>query len=338
VRVEPATFDVAAVATSHVNARGRARPRLVVEGGPEDGRDLLVAVAGHETSLDVPFGKPPRAVHLDADATAVVRWRGSFFPVGPVVEGVRRAVVRPPTPHRLRLAEPAPLGWAWIRSVGEPAVEFETPLVADGVVETYVGGPARVELDVGGGRLSFDVDLPTDRAVERTLDPKDALPPPSGFDAVIDLRLPSTSSWSDVWMLPGHVGGWRQDEPQDVRGDSVVVRGPGRFLVQGKGLAGRVVVVDHPRRYAVGWGSCVLSVHAMDADRVPADAMVEVDGFLYPAIGGELVLAGLDAGAHRVIVSPVTWKRRAVELRVVLKEGETRAKTVVLPEQEPTPR
>ena len=79
------------------------------------------------------------------------------------------------------------------------------------------------------------------------------------------------------------------------------------------------------------WGSATLRLSVRDADGAPVAAIVAVDGVRHWTDEGDLVLAGLAAGPHDIIVFPAADALDGRELRLVVADGQTRARTVVVP-------
>jgi hypothetical protein len=103
---------------------------------------------------------------------------------------------------------------------------------------------------------------------------------------------------------------------------------PSRVVIDAPGLTVLEVEIRDPGERTLTWGPCGLRLRVEAPDGGEADGVAFVDGHLYRTQGGHLVLDGLAAGAHRILVSPVTRNHVGVEWRVVLADGEVREKTV----------
>jgi hypothetical protein len=93
----------------------------------------------------------------------------------------------------------------------------------------------------------------------------------------------------------------------------------------------RAVAPD--RDMEMRWGSGALKLKLRTPDGEAADALVLVDGEVYEAPEGDLEIAGLEPGPHRVVAALRDEVEGGRELRIVLADGEIRERAVVLGEE-----
>ena len=81
------------------------------------------------------------------------------------------------------------------------------------------------------------------------------------------------------------------------------------------------------------WGSATLRLTILQDAQIPTDPLVLVDGEVYEAPEGVLHLRGLEPGPHSVVAAIRDRVGGGRELRIVLRDGETRERTVTLGEE-----
>jgi len=290
--------------------RAARRPRLEIdaEGLPEDAEIGLVAGnAVHEPDGHLAAGVPAT---VRVSAFGIVR----FFPVGPAKDGVRRATIAWPKPKRVRskLGERSSLDLPDVRSrkAGET------------VIETHASGPTRLLVtDDGLGYQLVRIELPSEPGAEVVV-PESVLRPPGTLTVLLPDGRPAAEA--RVAGGPGQSG-----LPLDGEGRAV-----SRLLRAGVHVTVRADGFDHPLRrrlegdgpWTLRFGDAALKV---EAEGVESFALL-LDGILHATDDGALRLAGLEPGAHLLLVSARSRGARA--LRVVLAKGATRRLRVDLPD------
>ena len=91
------------------------------------------------------------------------------------------------------------------------------------------------------------------------------------------------------------------------------------------------ILVTKVESREVSWGTASLALTVVDAEGNPTDARVFLDDEALWAPEGVLSVAGLDAGPHRVLIAAAGSSAPGIELRLLLRDGEKRTKTVALP-------
>jgi hypothetical protein len=222
-----------------------------------------------------------------------------FFPVGPVKDGVRTATVALPAPRRIPVppgARDADLfhGTRRVLSFGVKGQED--------VLLTDATGPLVLRFKDAEGRTR-EVPAGAPGAAPRTV--------------VREVRIRALGKDEDGKEKAFH------DETAE----------PGEMVVADRDGWRTFRVVAGESDQDLRWGSAALKLAIRQPGEEPPDPLVLVDGEFYEAEGGVLELRGLEPGPHRVIVAIRDEVKGGRELRIVLADGETREKTVVLGEE-----
>jgi hypothetical protein len=302
---------------TEVDLVGSERPRLVVDAHGTDLRDVVAAVEGEATEES--YG---RRMHLPALARAAVRvedlGRTFFADVGPPSEGVRRATLRVPPRHRIRLeggVEDARLVAAHDRSRPIP---FER---RRDLVETRAEGPVVLRFLQGGRPREVPLDLPAEAAADPIVVTADAPVAPA-------TRVPIRALLADGTPARASVD---HESPTGATGFSIPLDDwemdlPVSALVHSRGLQPlRVEVRVGDEAPVARFGSAGVRLRVSGPDGEPVDARVAIDGWLHNvfADSGALEVAGLGEGRHEVLVSPGPGDLRGARLRFTLRAGET---------------
>jgi hypothetical protein len=219
-----------------------------------------------------------------------------FFPVGPEKDGFREVTVSLPAPRRF----PLPPGAEDARLLhGTRAVlTFEE----GGFLCTDAEGPLTIRWRDGDGAI-HEVPASAPGAAERI----------SARQVTVRALGPGEDGKEAVFH-----------EEETEPGDMVVVTREGwrtlRVVAPGKDLDLR-------------WGTAAIRLTILQDAPIPTDPLVMVDGEVYDAPEGVLHLRGLEPGPHRVVAAIRDRVGGGRELRIVLKEGETRERTVTLGEE-----
>ncbi len=335
---EPTEVSVPRGGTAAITVTVVERARLRIRGSLPPGAALTLATPGGEDeSVTVPREGPlewapplaaegPAALRVECPDHGPVR----VFPVGAVADGAREVVVSLPAPTRLRVPP-------WVKGVAlfdgeDPAGVVER----DGVWTTWATGPLRLRASGWGGSLSFpaaaapvldveldipaegggvvEPDLPRERARER-------------LSATVRVEVPADGAGEVTFEdLAG--------EFDEVEGEPATVRAePGGLLrVQREGWMPLVVAVTAGEQVA-RWGTAALELELLDGAGSPADALVCVDGAVWAAERGRVLVRGLEPGEHvvRAALRDSVWGGRA--FRVMLAASETAKRSVTLGEE-----
>jgi hypothetical protein len=277
----------------------RPQARLRIRGAFPEDADLTIAVEGAEESVSKEDDGWSPAV--PARGAAVLRVEVDerppfFFPVGPEKDGFREVVVALPAPRRF----PVPPGAKNARLLHGPraALSFEE----GGFLCTDATGPLLLRWKDAEG-VTREVPAETPDAPARTV--------------VREVRIRALGTGEDGKEEAFHDG---ESEP----GDMVVVTRAGWRTLR---------VVAPEKDLDLRWGSAAIRLTIRQDARIPTDPLVMVDGEVYEAPGGILELRGLEPGPHRIVVAPRDEVEGGREIRLVLKDGETRERTVTLGEE-----
>jgi hypothetical protein len=315
--LDPFTFDpVAATAvaaeTAKVKVVVRQQPRLRITGDVPAGAVLSLAIAlpgRQQTTTEVGDGAE-RPLPADWPAALRVAPNGGppfFFPVAPAKDGLREVRVEIPKPRRVVL----PAGATDAALLDGPR-DVLARASADGL-ETWASGRLAVRFtDAAGVSVRAEVDLTSVAAGgEARVEPGTVVP---CVDTSV-VRL----------VGPGKDGAETELDREEVEpGEMVVFRDAGERTVRAFAPASGELVV---RR-----GTAGLKIAVRDAAGAPVDALALVADESYSARGGTLELRGFDAGPVRVVLACRDHRGAGVELRLVLENGATCARTVTLPE------
>jgi hypothetical protein len=305
------------------------QPRLAVRGSVPKGAEVALAVAddaiGKPDSVESADWRP----HLPADGAAAVavnpagHWRvWFFFPVGPVKDGVRTVDIDLPRPHVVVVENAGDL----------PDLFFEgVPVVAErdgNVLTTYASGPMKLRAEDGNDVREMDLDLGSEPAKEPVV--VDFSKSRRVAPAIVRVRFAPPSGVAAEGVTSGVPYG-ADVTPEGKEATEVVATAPCRIVLT---LAGHQsfdrtfgAVADVEFR----WGTATLKLAVRDAGGAPAPSIVAVDGVRHWTADGDLSLAGLSAGAHDVVVFPAADALEGRAVHLVLAEGETRERTVVVP-------
>ncbi len=299
---DPAEVRAAAGETAVLVLPVRPQARLRIRGEFPESADLTIAVEGTEDSLmREEDGWSPA---VPARGTAVLRVEVDerppfFFPVGPEKDGFREVVVELPAPRRF----PVPPGAKDARLLhGTRAVlTFEE----GGFLCTDASGPLMLRWKDRDGITGEcpAMDRPGAGVLGRTV--------------VRTVTVRALGTGED-----GKEAVFHEEETE-----------PGEMVVVDRAGWRTLRVVAPERDLDLRWGTAALRLTLLQDARIPADPLVLVDGEVYDAPGGVLHLRGLEPGPHRVVAAIRDEVGGGRELRLVLKEGETRERTVTLGEE-----
>jgi hypothetical protein len=102
------------------------------------------------------------------------------------------------------------------------------------------------------------------------------------------------------------------------------VRSPCQVYAEREGYQPRRLSIDGPGEIRLAWGACGVRVGLACEYGEVVDARVIVDAERHHSHEGSLEVLGLSAGPHVLLVLPDEEHYAARELRVVLRDGETR--------------
>jgi hypothetical protein len=324
VGFDPREVEVKPGGWETVEVPPRERARLEIEGElPADG---AYGVATRTQERWVREGEEPP--WLPPDEPAVLWAHGTAHAIDPAEGRVRTVVVKSPAerPHTIRIAGGRPITEA-ILQMADHDVLLDAD-VRDGRVETRASGPMRLTVGVfeeeEGDEVVFRFDLPADRVVAVVLDPKDGRTWREADAAILHLRRPDGTVPEDV-SYSAIDGSFSASGGAS---DPLEVAVPSHVEISAPGLVSLDLDVREPGERTLTWGPCGLRLSVVGPDGRPAEAVVSVDGPLHETKDGALALDGLQMGAHRILVSPLTRNHVGVEWRVDLEDGEVREKTV----------
>lgn len=320
----------------------RPAARLGWKDLPPGTTSLRIVGGAAATFIPLPPGKPAPEVHVPTEGPlAVVAFaRGTrrlAAEAGAAQGGVRTAAFAPGGFARSREVRIRVRGtetseaWAEVEGGGRGTLEMvetdeETP-EGEALLVTEALGPVIVACRAGEEERAVRVALPPDEArpTEIVVD----LSKPEG-------RLPRGSAMLTVVAADGEpLPEMRSREPraqvtfdpQD--SEPLEVDVPRLVELSGAGLQTTCVDVTEPgpRKLVVPAGRLELTI--VDAEGHPVDGVALVDGTLHAFEEGHLVVRGIPAGPHAVVVSPDVG--RGVLWRYASLEGERRTKRIALP-------
>ncbi len=348
--VEPATqFGAATFSPQRIAARPGLRvtcdlskatpqPRLRLRGAVPEHAALVLAVEGEE--IEKPDDVRPEDWRpcLPAEGAASLRVGPAghynvwfFFPVGAAANGERVVEVAVPQPHRFRILGGRP-GQGDLTCEGVDVQTGEdgewTTTYARGPMRLVFPGRWRIEGEEGVPDREFTFRLGDEPEKEPLVfDPMQAKPVALASNVRIRLALPEGVDRSAVRYVVqstvATVSGKGPDDP-------IEATAPCRIVVS---LAG---YQSFDRMFISGadieqrWGKSSLRLTVRDEAGRPTPAIVGVDGVRHWTSGGDLELAGLAAGGHDVVVSPVADTLEGRRLHIVLADGEHRQRAVVV--------
>jgi hypothetical protein len=317
------TFEVGAEGPNVVALESDLRPRLSVDGLEGDLLESASIVAeGH------PADEPVGDVECLASAVrAVVRvedlGRTFFAEVGPAADGVRRALLRIPSAHRLRVEGAAAKASSFSLVLADDpglAVSFD---VADGLVLTRAQGRVRLRFETeDGAPRQAEVELPAEPGAG------DILVRAQGAGPAVAAAVEVRATLHDGTPVRASV---RHETPSGGSGFSSTVEGweietPFTAFVESPGLQPRILEVKPGDVPVARFGPCSLRLSVVRADdpEEPVEARVALDHWVHDVSDEEpLDLGGLDEGPHEAFVVSSDSDLRGVRLRFTLRAGET---------------
>jgi len=319
VEVAPGTVGEATLAVS-------GRPRLRIVGTrPEDATVELVTAS---ESRSVDDGADAEPVLLAADVRAVLHLRDGFgsvtiVHVGSARDGSREARI-PNTPvHHVRWPKDVKPESAHLlyRGRKQHVVEIE------GGIATWAAGDLVlvVSLGVADQVHRIPLTLPMEGAADLTIDPRTTPAVPETALAVFRVVRPAGAT-GNISQSVSVGGGYASSSDEKIEASVGA-----RITVTLEGYLPKRILVTKAESREVRWGTASLALTVTDAAGEPVDARVYLDDEALWAPEGVLAVAGLDAGPHRVLIAGGGSKGPGVELRLLLRDGETRTKKVALP-------
>jgi hypothetical protein len=305
---EPLVFDAPTGTTTAVDIVVQPLPRLRIEGTVPASAAVTVAMPDDEALLfEAPEGAS-RTVPPSGPVAVRVEVRGRpafFFPVGPLRDGVRTAVVEIPEPRRIITPPYARDVELW-----------------DGPREAYgfVDGDAYATDAVGPLTLRW-----TDPDGETWWVPV-AVPETPGSvvtaDATAKRRFVEEVV---VSALEPKVDGFAKEYHAE---DAM----PGEMVVfQREGWRTLRATAPATGETALWWGTADLKLLIHDEEGDPVDAIVLADGEVYAAPEGVLELKGFDAGRVRVVAARYDEVGPGGVLEVELRDEQVSEYVVTFP-------
>ncbi len=322
----PTRVEVAAGEVREVALVLTARPRLRILGTrPEDTTISLVSASESRT---VDETADAEGLPLAADVRAVLHVRDGFgsvaiVPVGPARDGGREATIPTIPVHHVRWPKDVKLEWVNLLCRGRK----QHVVKIEGGLATRAAGDLVLEVNLGvtDHVHRIPLTLPAEGAVDLTVDPRTVPAVPAAALAVFRIVRPTgaTGRISRSVSVSGGYGSCSDEKIEASVG--------ARITYSLAGYLTKRILVTKAESREVRWGTASLELTVTDDAGNPVDARVYLDDEALWAPEGVLSVAGLDAGPHRVLIAAGGSKGPGVELRLLLRDGETRTKKVALP-------
>ena len=303
-----------------------ARPRLRILGSRPEGATIALVSASESRTVEA--SEDAEGVPVAADVRAVLHVRDTLgsvtvVPVGPAREGWRDVAIPPLATHHVRWAKDVrPKEFSLLhRGRAQHVVAIEGGFATRAAGELIL----EVELDAEDQVHRLPLTLPLDGAVDVTVDPRTVPSVPAATLAVYRVVRPAgaTGRISQSVTVSGGYSSCSDEKIEASVGARIT------YTLAGY-LPKRILVTKVETR-EVRWGTASLSLTVTDTNGEAVDARVYLDDEALWAPEGVLSIAGLDAGPHRVLIAAAGSDDPGIELRLLLRDGEQRAKRVTLP-------
>jgi hypothetical protein len=312
------------------------QPRLTVrvDGEPPRGADIEVVAAGEEWHVEELAALEGVYVPADGPAAVVLR-EGALqraFPLGPVSNGRREAVIAWPKPKRIRVDGALDKEVEADHAIEVTKVERDTN-AGTCVIETYASGALRLVLDDHDGRSFAETFVPNEPGA--TVDAQIRRVPLTSFALRTADGKPLTDA--SVGYAVWREGGGAADESGgDESGEDGRLTGlhneyaPFVVELHPESWTPRRVVVRDDGEHLVSWGDAALTVELRDDAGKPIDGVLVLDGVVVDVAKGAAEFRGMDSGRHTLLVAATDRQPQTIDLS--LGRGATRTIRVVLPE------